>query len=415
MLTGRKVGGAGLATTDNVSTASAGGSLVVVPRDGQFKVLDRWSLDVTHADSAAAPAIQWAIDRLPSAGGHVLLAPGEYRCDQTLRLRSRVTLEGSGRGTQVIAGGAKPSDAALRLTGLDHTRVANLALRRAEDTSVACGLLLEDCGSCAVTDVHAAGFESYGVHLTERTFLCEVRGCTLADNAVANLCLSRMGAKARVGDFVPNLITHCVTLGGGIGIECRDHVTVMNISGCVVYKPLSHAYFLHETCNSILLTGCRSFQVEGHAVYIRDSHEINVSSNVFCWQRDHGIVLEDVNWGVVTGNEVIDSGVRSHDQQPRHGIVMKKGVKGVEIVGNTVFNWGDQPPMDCAIVEDDASLDNLIACNTLNYYVNEAVRSAGAQTVVKDNVSRKERSYRNMDKPPFPDFDRELLHHYLRA
>ncbi len=389
-------------------------SLVIVPRDRTFELLDRWSRASLHRSPQADAAMQWAIDQLGDAGGHILLAPGSYPCRQSVRLRSGVRLEGAGRATQLIVGSEQSIEAGLHLSGLDHAQVANLSIRKQAHAQVACGLLLEDCGQCVLQDVHSSGFDDYGIHLTKKTFLCELRHCTLADNHVANLCLSHMGDKARVGDFVPNMITGCVTLGGGIGIECRDHVTVMNFNNCTVYKPRSHAYFFHETCNSILLTGCRSFQVEGHAVYIRKSHEINISSNVFCWQRDHGIVLEDVNWGVITGNEIIDSGVRAHDKQPRHGIVMKAGVKGVEVVGNTIFNWGDQPPMDCGVFEDESGLDNLISGNTINDFVHDAVRSAGSGTLVKDNVTRAQPSYRNADKPPFADFDHQLLDEYLR-
>ncbi|MCC6679324.1 MAG: right-handed parallel beta-helix repeat-containing protein [Phycisphaeraceae bacterium] len=389
-------------------------SLVIVPIDQSFEVLDRWSRASRYQSPQADAALQWAIDHLDDKGGHILLAPGSYPCRQPVRLRSGVRFEGAGRATRLIVGSDKPLAAGIHLSSLDLAQVANLSICKQAQTHVACGLLLEDCGQCVLQDVHSAGFDDYGIHLTKKTFLCELRHCSLADNRVANLCLSHMGDKARVGDFVPNMITGCVTLGGGIGIECRDHVTVMNFNNCTVYKPCSHAYFFHETCNSILLTGCRSFQVEGHAVYIRKSHEINISSNVFCWQRDHGIVLEDVNWGVITGNEIIDSGVRAHDKQPRHGIVMKTGVKGVEIVGNTIFNWGDQPPMDCGVTEDQSCMENLVCGNTINYFTHEAVHSEGIGTLAKDNVTRQQPSYRNSDKPPFPDFDRKLLYEYLR-
>jgi hypothetical protein len=81
-----------------------------------------------------------------------------------------------------------------------------------------------------------------------------------------------------------------------------------NIVGCTVYQPTQYAYHLRRACNSILISGRRSFQVEKHAVVMENTHKLNISSNIFCWHRNYGIVLKDMSWGTVCGNEFIDSG-----------------------------------------------------------------------------------------------------------
>jgi hypothetical protein len=93
---------------------------------------------------------------------------------------------------------------------------------------------------------------------------------------------------------VPNLVTNCIVYGGGKGIECSRTI-VLNIVACVIYQSQDVAYYVGNTSNSVLISGCRSFQIGSHAVVADGSHEFNLSSNIFCWHEGHGMLVRDCN------------------------------------------------------------------------------------------------------------------------
>jgi hypothetical protein len=280
-------------------------------------------------------------------------------------------------------------------------------------SGAACGVVIDNSGTCQVRNVYGQGFSEYGIWLKNNSFLCDISHCTLSGNQKANIYLSQLARNGRGGDYVPNEIKNCIVYRGGNGIEC-NRALVVNIVGCSVFQPAGHAFYIHSVSNSVLISGARSFQSESHAVVVADSHEINISGSIFCWQRGHGIVLRNVSWGSVSSNNVIDSGVLSHNKAPMTGIVMEKGCKGLQVTANAVFNWGDQVPMQYGVTEDSSSENNLIAHNNINFFKQLAVQSAGKGTLVKDNVSEGPRAYIGMDRQPSPDFDTQRIDKLLR-
>jgi len=384
-------------------------NLLVVRDGGDFRVVTDLTRDQVFASTSAADALQWAIDALPAGGGSVALGLGEFPLAGAVRLASNVWLRGSGRGTRVVAGAGA---AGLVCEGLKGTVVSDLAVM-AGAAGPSTGILVDDCGDCQVRDVLVQGFSDYGIWMRNHSFLCELKSCKAADNGKANLFLDHLAHGGRGGDFVPNLVTNCITYGGGTGIEC-SRVIVLNIVGCAVFQPGRYAYHLRDTSNSVLISGCRSFQVEEHAVVVENTHELNVSSNIFCWHRGHGIVLRDVSWGAINGNEFIDQGVRSRDGVHMKGVVLAEGTQGVQVVGNTIFNWGDQVPMSIGVDEDATCRNNIIAHNNINYYTETDIVSAGAGTQAAANVSLDDEAYQAMGRKPCPDFTRERLEAFMR-
>lgn len=360
---------------------------------------------------SAWQAIQLAIDSLGDTGGQVALQSGQFPLREPVKLRDNVWLRGSGRGTSLLVSGGEGS-AGLLCEGLKGAVVSDLALRPAEGEAPLAGIVMGDCGDCQVRDVFCERFAGYGIWIRNNSFLCEIRSCKLAANAKANLYLDDLAGGGRGGDYVPNLVTNCITYGGGTGIECRKTL-VLNIVGCQVFQPGGMGYHVHGASNSVLISGCRSFQVEQDAVLVESSHEINISSNIFCWQRGHGIVLTDVSWGAINGNEVIDSGVRARDGSPMVGILLRSGVQGVQIVGNTVFNWGDQCPMEVGIREAPTCRGNLITANNVNYCVQADIIAEGQGTEVHGNVGELKKAYEHMGRLPFPDFDRTRIRRFI--
>jgi hypothetical protein len=95
------------------------------------------------------------------------------------------------------------------------------------------------------------------------------------------------------------------------------------------------------------------------------------------------------------------------------GIILTNGTEGVQIVGNTVFNWGDQTRLCVGINEDATCRNNLIVGNNINYFTEADIISKGNATQVSNNVSEGPISYGNFGKPPYPDFTREPLERFM--
>jgi hypothetical protein len=377
------------------------------------------------------------------------LGRGTFLLEEPVRLADDVHLRGSGRGTRLQVSEANRDGVGLLCEGLHGVAVSDLALTAGANEGAVAGVVLDDCGDCQVRDVFAVGFAHYGIWVRNNSFLCEVRGCKLGGNGRANLYLEHLERGGRGGDYAPNLVTNCIAYGGGTGFEC-DRAIVLNIVGCAVYQPNKYAYHVRNTSNSVLISGCRSFQVEQDAVVVEASHEINISSNTFCWHEGHGIVLKDVIWGTVCGNNVIDSGSVNlttktlasttlldvtvevdgepythpfhmsppDDYEPplMNGIYLIEGTRGVTVNGNAIFNWGPAPHMKYGVEEDTSCINNVISANNINFCQQGAVLSKGSGSQVHGNVSRVDEAY--LGKPAGPGgvhvFDVELIRRFIQ-
>lgn len=353
--------------------------------------------------------IQKLIDQLPAQGGEVKLPEGTFVIDQPLKLRDNAWLHGSGRSTVLSV----TDSVGIMLDSLRGAKVSDLVVKSAERRGATAGILIDNSGDCQVHSVLTQGFEKYGIWVRNNTFLSEISSCTSADNGRANYYLERLTSRGRVGDFVPNVINNCISYGGQYGFEFKNAL-VVNLTGCSVFQSLDYAYYLHTRSNSINISGSRSFQAGSDAIFIDESHEVNISSNIFCWQRGHGIVLNNAKWGTVSSNNFIDNGTRTRDGSYRNGVVLQNETKGIHVTSNAIFNWGDQPPMEYGITEDETCMNNLIAHNNINYYIQEGILSQGKGTLVRDNIMQGDNSYIGMDRPQqYPDFDTTRLHNFM--
>jgi hypothetical protein len=148
----------------------------------------------------------------------------------------------------------------------------------------------------------------------------------------------------------------------------------------------------------VSVVNCRTYQITGDAVVVEDSHEISIVGNTFSWHTEAGMTLRRVRWGTVTGNNIIDTGSINPggpfdskrfadlgDYPPSYAGIALEACRGLTVTGNALFNWPVCPPMSSAIDEDDESANNVIVGNNANYYREQAVRSAGTQTVAESN------------------------------
>lgn len=353
--------------------------------------------------------IQKLIDQLPTQGGEIKLPEGTFVIDEPLKLSNNTWLHGSGRSTVLSV----TDSVGIMLDSLSGVKISDLVVKSAERRGATTGILINNSGDCQVQDVLTQGFEKYGIWMRNNTFLSELSSCVSADNGRANYFLERLTSGGRVGDFVPNIVNNCYSYGGQYGFEFKNAL-VINLTGCSVFQSLDHAYFIHSNSNSINISGSRSFQAGSDAIFIDNSHEVNISSNIICWQRGHGIVLNNAKWGTVSANNFIDSGTRTRDGSYRNGVVLQQQTKGIHVTSNAIFNWGDQPPMEYGITEDATCVNNIIAHNNINYYTREGIVSDGKGTLVSDNIMQGDDSYIGMDRPQqYPDFDTLKLHNFM--
>ncbi len=387
--------------------------IIVYADQGQYKAITRITHDTIFVSSAADKTIQAAVDATGDAGGQAFIEQGRYPIARPIRLRHRVRLSGAGRGTRLEVTG----EAGVVLENLDGAEVADLAIVSAKGSSAQAGLVLDGCGDCQATNVFAGGFAGHGIWLRNHSFLCTIRGCSTAGNGQSNIFLDILAEKGRAGEFLPNLVADCTVYGGGVGIETKRTI-VANIVGCCVFQTRDTGFHVHSESNSIVISGCRTFQVGKHAVLLEDTDEFNLSSNIFCWHIEDGVLIRNANWGTITGNEIIDTGSYNSDVPDRSAawdtlpkdLPPYSGLKllnahGYSVTGNTIFNWPVCPPMEYGIHEDAASFKNNITGNNINYFVKQDVLSLGRESAVSNNVGYADR----------PHQDRAGIQHFFQT
>lgn len=370
--------------------------------------------EILMQSADAHQALQAAIDAC-DGGGEVTVARGRYELARPLSLRSGVTLRGSGRGSQLIVAAHNESGVAVSGTEAHGLSIRDLVIAPFAKGQGSSGLVLERCGSAEVDGLFVAGFAEHGIKLMDNTFLTRVSRCTAAVNGKSNIFLGEQ-YRGKYGDFIPNLVTDCVVYGGGHGIECVRAI-VLNIVGCVAYQTGGHAFYVHGNSNSVLISGCRSFQITGCAVRVDRSDELNVSSNIFCWHTEHGLHVTDTCWGVVSANNFIDNGSYNSGTKdlettpadipkdvPLFCGVQLSGCKGFNVAGNTIFNWQQALKMRHGIELDAACEACSISHNNVNYYQGEAVLDASREGMILNNVGV-------ADKPhhPIPPQGRDFV------
>ncbi|MGJ3242622.1 MAG: right-handed parallel beta-helix repeat-containing protein [Opitutales bacterium] len=220
----------------------------------------------TDLDLGLAANLPDAVERLRGRiGNHpfqVQLASGVFMLKRPLALPAGVSLRGTGNRTILRAEAGFEGEALILVQGRNGVTVADLSLRAdgAEPAGMFSGLVLADCGNCNVKDVLCVGLPDAGIRLEDGCFLCEVSGCRLADCGRAGVHCRDNAGHGRGGDFVPNLITHCMAYRGGVGFEIEKTI-VLNVIGCVVYQSRGYGFHIHRNSNSVVLSGCRTFQI----------------------------------------------------------------------------------------------------------------------------------------------------------
>ncbi|MEJ1974091.1 MAG: right-handed parallel beta-helix repeat-containing protein [Lacunisphaera sp.] len=367
---------------------------------------------VRSADAAAeksfpvpADAFDYALSLVEKEGGAVEVHRGHYALARGITVPSNVTLRGSGRATRLELEPAAKFGVMVSGKG---TNIEDLAIFGAPEQS---GVIMDAAGDCHLKGLLVQGF-GYGIWVRNSSFLISVVDCSAADNSLAGYYFDSL-RNGRGGDFIPNLVSNCFAYGGGNGFEA-NHAIVLNFVGCVAHQPRGHGFYFHDGSFSISVTGCRTFQVGKDGLREERSGEINVSSNIFCWSRGNGIVINNVQWGTIAANNVIDVGVRTTDGSYRDGIKLENKSNGIHVTGNAIFNYGDQCPMQNGITVDATCTNLNLVANNINYFVGKGIDSKGQNITIANNIEYGEHSYKNEGRPPYPDFDDLRLNRFLK-
>ena len=423
-----------------VNLASAQGTLQNVDvfiHNATYKVQGAIDRQLLFESTKADQALQFAIDYLSDQGGQVMLQRGRFLLENTIHLKNNITLSGSGPSTVLMMDENHRTGIAILGEEVDHAVVSNLSIKAPERKQNAhAGVVLDHSGGCVVENVFCYGLRDYGIWLRNNSFLCEIRSCKVADCGKSNIFLDELAIAGRGGDFVPNLVTNCIVYGGGAGIEC-NHALVVNIVACQAYLTTRPGFLLHNKSNSVLISGCRTFQIRDNAVEVSNSHEINISSNIFCWHEGHGIVLDSATWGTVSANNIIDTGHINLDpasgeawtywvpipdtlqwERLKSGINLTGTTQGLTIQGNAVFNWGSNPPLQYGISESATCQNNTILGNNINYCQTVGVKADGNNTTVVNNTSDCEKPYEgysSVESHRLHRFEVERIEKFIQA
>jgi hypothetical protein len=402
----------------------------------------RGALDFKHHfySPSADEAIQWAADRLSSTGGEIFIHTGKFYLTEVVRLTSNITLRGSDMGSVFVIDSAHKTGVGFLVEGQDKVTLKNFLLYPSRKNNVSThGIVISNSGDCVVDGVTIVGMNKNGILLDDATFLSDVRNCRVVACGEAGIKLNNLAGGGRGGDFVPNNVTNCVIYGGSFGVVCHNAL-VANITNVTVYQSKRQAFYLRKQSCSVLISGCRTFQIQSDAVLVEDSPEVNISSSIFCWSEGHGIVLNNAKWGTVTGNNIIDNGSinifdaqtdslifkqdeRKFRKMPRtaedresvkSGIILMNKTKGVTVTGNAIFNWPVAPKMKYGILEDETCVNNSIVANNINAFEKQGVLSKGTGTLAINNVSFGQDSYAGLiGTEKLQYFDTRLMEKFI--
>ncbi len=374
-------------------------SYYITGHGGEFLARGRADGEGVHRGPAAAEALQAAMDALDAqGGGEAYIDCGEYPLARPVEIPSGATVRGSGRATVLRPAPGNAEGVLLRARERDGVVIADLTCQGAADGPSEAGVVLEACGDSEVRGVFARDFAACGIVMRRGCFTCRLLGNTTAGNGGAGTRVVDCAGGGRGGNFVPNLLSHCQSIGErGHGFEL-SHAICTNLVGCQAHQPLGHGFYFHETSNSTCLVGGRVFEAEGNGILAENTHELNVTGNIICWNRGHGLEMDHVIWGAVSGNCFIDNGGTTGEM--RHGIALHTDTRSVQVTGNAVFNWQGHLPMRCGIHEADDCRNNAITHNNINYVTEGGVVCRGAGSVASGNTVV-EAAYSHPERQPF--------------
>jgi parallel beta-helix repeat protein len=368
--------------------------LFLYEKKRKFEVRGKVNGKVLIKEADASGAINSAIEILAAQnGGELEISSGTYIIHSPVSLRSNIRLEGSGKGTVLKMGERNEKEILIEAKQVEEIIISEMHLQGIPGKKKSIGIVFDHVGMGTIDGIYARDFGQYGIWLKNDCFMCEVNSCQTAGNDSAGVYLSWNNWSGRGGNAVPNLITNCKSYGeDGHAFELMRS-TCNNLVGNIVYQCKGHGFYFHEHSCSNLISGCRVFSGFQNAIYCNRAHEINISSNIFCWNRGHGIEIENTIWGTIAGNNVIDNGdVVDYEKGEwktgkRYGIYLHGDTRSLQVSSNAIFNWPDgHPPMIDGIYEAEECQNNNISNNNVQFYTGLPANVNGKNSISINNA-----------------------------
>ena len=373
---------------------------VVFQQEDEVVAREEYTNDLVIRRPNASEVFEAVMESLArQGGGSVHIASGTYAVEQPIELPSMTSVIGSGRATVLALAATNTHGVIFSVDTGDAIVISDLTCQGSPGQESLAGIVLTECGDCEIRGVTVRDFGQFGILLRRNCFMNKLLYNTTSGNGRAGTFISETG-RGRGGDWTPNLVLGCTSIGEkGHGFELSFAICT-NLVGCQVYQPAGHGYYFHSESNSTCLSGSRVYQGAQNGVLVQDSHELNVSSNIICWNRGHGMELNHVIWGTVSANNFIDNGARVQPQT--NGIYMHTDTNSLQVTANALFNWEGHLPMLNGIYEAEDCHNNQITNNTINYFSEEGVVSRGQNSVAVNNLAVPER-YPHPGAVPFPE------------
>jgi len=401
-------------------------------------------------------AIDHAIDLIKNSGGSIRILSGKYEVTSPIHLYNSILIEGDGKSTSLYLSDNFPEGKSVFYAdSVNDISIYKLSIIQDNDIQEVSGIIYNHCGTSIISDVFMLGLTNHGAWIRNASFLSRIDGCTFGKIKNSAVFLEHL-RQGRAGDFLPNYVSNCIVYSSGMGIELH-RATVADIVNCKIYQTKNYAFFIRDGSGSVLISGCRTFQIQDAAVKIMNAAEINISSNIFCWHEKEGIIFDKVIWGTVTGNEIIDNGsfnpvdssnfdfnldgnnrpygipIGSFDfdlygkNQPHgnipleeverkgnySGIKIQNRTRNITVSSNAIFNFRQGGgPMKNGIEEDKTCNSNIMIGNNIHYYRDNDIISEGMNSEVINNKSYK--NERDLSNYWIQGFDLRLMDHYIQ-
>ncbi len=373
---------------------------------------------VVTADEGEA-GIRDALASMQDDGGTVILGPGTFEVQDTLRIPSNVWLRGSGRNRTAIrlVPGAGQLDEAglLHVRDASHVIVSDLALdgnraRFETDGERRYGFYSVDASDLVLERLHVHDFPGYGIDPHEPTSGILVTNCIVEDNGMA----SEVGKDGITFDGVTDgAITETISrYNGRHGINVVSGSENIVLTGNVVSENAG-------TCLSIQYRQPRSIVVTGNVLEAGAEGGINVSANepddgpiseillsnnIVRDCTGFGIRLNGVQNAVVTGN--ILHGNKGTDTSSQSDILLSPqqigsdmyGSKENVIIGNQIVSDTETEYKYGIEERTDHDGPNIIVGNVLDK-TPEGIKLETSGTVVSANLGARTGHAGTIDLP----------------
>ncbi len=425
-------------------------------QEGSYYVENNLSHKHVMKSGSFNEAIDHAIDLIKNSGGSIRIRSGKYEVTSPIHLYNSIHIEGDGKSTSLhISDHFPEGNSVFFADSVNDISIYKLSIIQDNDRQEVSGIIYNHCGTSIISDVFMLGLTHHGAWIRNASFLSRIDACTFG-NIENSAVLFENLRQGRAGDFLPNYVSNCIVYSSGMGIEFHK-ATVADIVNCKIYQTKKHAIFIRDGSGSVLISGCRTFQIQDAAVKIMNAAEINISNNIFCWHEKEGIVLDKVIWGTITGNEIMDNGSFNpvdssnfdfdlNGQTRPYGIpigdfdfnlyrknnphgklaleeVKEKGnysgikilnrTRNITISSNAIFNFRQGGgPMKNGIEEDHTCSQNIIVGNNIHYYRDNDILSRGQNSEVINNISHK--NERDLSNYWIQGFDLRLMDHYIQ-